>query len=148
MPSIPPLIIYAVPVLTGVCIDYWQSTILLWAAWDCIGCLGCHFDLGCVYSQQKLIHTLDLSVTIGSRALLRKDLGPKKKETLNVNKWIWIFTKVGSYSNELAQDVKLLGMVSLDNQVEALVSAFRESSWEKQAFSRTPRLTPERKHLE
>lgn len=92
----PILIIYAAPVLTDVCIDYWQSSILLWAAWDSMECLGCHFDLVCVYSQQKLIHTLHLSVTIGFRVPLRKDLEPKKREAFNVNKRISIFTKVGS----------------------------------------------------
>lgn len=97
MSSIPSFIIYAGPVPRWCVYGLLTEPVLLWAARDCIGCLGCHFDLVCVYSQQKLIHTLDLSsVTIGSKAPLRKDLEPKKKETLHVNTWTWIFTKADS----------------------------------------------------
>lgn len=60
--------------------DYWQSTILLQASWGCRESLGCHFDLVCVYSQQKLIHIRYVSVAIGFGVLIRRDLEQNEKK--------------------------------------------------------------------
>ena len=73
----------------------------------------------------------------GLQVPLRKD-PEQKKGTFNVNKWFWNFPRVCSYSNEITANVKVLRMVSLGNQVEALLLTFQEKSCKKWAFSKTP----------
>lgn len=82
-------------------IDYWQSAILLWASRGWRGRWACHFDLVCVYSQQKLIHTLDLSVAIGFRSHLGKTLDKRKKHSMSVSEFgtspKWALTQMRSH---------------------------------------------------
>ena len=50
--------------------------------------MGCHFDFVCVYSQQKLIHRLDVSVAIGFRSRSEKTLNKtvlREKKKLEVS---------------------------------------------------------------